>query len=368
MNRRTFIIIFATLLALSPVIAFAKGPVAAGAVYAMTNAPDGNAVVAFERNRHGALTQEGVYPTGGLGTGGGIDPLVSQGSLILSANQRWLFAVNAGSDSVSVFRVWRNGLRLEGTYDSGGSFPVSLASYHNLLYVLNAGSDAEASNITGFRLNRKGALTPIDGAARSLGAGGYHQVGFSPTGDRLVITDGSGSGANQILIFSVDEEGVPGESPTITPSPGIVPFGFVFDWNDHLFVAEAGSGAVSSYRVNGDNTLDVIDASVPNGNAATCWIVANRFGTIFTANTASDNISSYKRNPFNGEIRLQDAEAGFGNRPIDMAVTASGRFLYVLNAGDGTIGAFQLSPHGAIRDLGVVAGLPLTFAQGIAAR
>ena len=84
---------------------------AAHAVFVMTNNADSNQVVAFQRDRNGTLEDPHSYGTDGRGSGGTVDPLASQGSLTLSADHAWLFAVNAGSGSVSVFRV--NGAQLE---------------------------------------------------------------------------------------------------------------------------------------------------------------------------------------------------------------------------------------------------------------
>ncbi len=361
------LVLLAALIALTPMAALSSSRPSVGAVYAMSNGPEGNEVVVFERNIFGRLTLTNSYATGGLGTGGAIDPLASQNSLILSPNNRWLFAVNAGSNNISVFRVQRHNLKLVGTYDSGGAFPTSLTFYHNLLYALNAGQDTSGPNITGFKINHHGKLTPLDDSTRSLPGNGFHQVGFSPHGNRLIVTKG-GADANEILVFGVDEEGLPDALPTISPSAGLVPFGFIFDRRGHLLVAEAGSGAVSSYDIQEDNTLDVINASVANGNVATCWIAGTWFGTVFTANTGSDNISMYEVSPKNGSLQLPDAVAAFGNKPIDIATTDSGRYLYALNAFDGTVGAFRILFNGKIYDLGAVPGLPLQYAQGIAVR
>ena len=368
MQSTKLFILFIVLLALTPLSAFGGGRAAGGAVYVMSNASEGNEIVVYDRDFHGRLTLADTYATAGLGTGGGIDPLGSQGSLILSRNHRWLFAVNAGSDDISVFRVRRHSLVPVGNFDSGGQFPVSLTLHRNLLYVLNAGREGEGTNITGFMLDRHGDLKPLPESTRELVPGGYHQVGFNPRGDTLVVTRGEPTGENLILVFAVDEEGLPGPAPTVTPSVGVVPFGFIFDWRGHLLVSEAGSGAVSSYAIEDDGTLDVISGSVPNGNNATCWIAHTWFGAVFTANTGSNNISSYKVNFGNGNVLLKDADAASGDKPIDMATTANGRFLYALNAADGTVGAFRISPYGFLTDLGKTAGLPLLFAQGIAAR
>ena len=368
MNNKQIVLVLAALLVLVPMVAFGAQPPSVGAVYAMSNAPEGNEIIVFERDYRGRLTLADAYATAGLGSGGGIDALGSQGSLIISPNKRWLFAVNAGSNDISVFRVRRQELELVGNVDSGGSFPVSLTLSHNLLYVLNAGPDGGGPNITGFRLNRHGELTPLPDSTRPLGPGGFHQVGFNPRGDALFVTQGEPTGVNAIHVFGVDEDGLPDSAPTITPSAGVVPFGFIFDWRGHLIVSEAGSGAVSSYRLRHDHTLEVIDASVANGNNATCWIAGAWFGAVFTANTGSDNISAYKVKAADGQVNLRVANAASGNKPIDMAITAGGRFLYVLNAGDGSVGAFRIWPFGRIEDLGSVAGLPLLYAQGIAVR
>jgi 6-phosphogluconolactonase (cycloisomerase 2 family) len=302
-----------------------------------------------------------------VGSGGeGVDPLVSQESLILSPNKRWLLAVNAGSNSISVFRIRHDRLKLTGTFDSGGAFPVSLTLFHNLLYVLNAGSDSAGPNITGFRLSHRGELFPLAGSKRELGVGGFHQVGFDPQGDVLVVTEGDPAGENRIHVFSVNRRGLPGPEAVISPSNGIVPFGFIFDHRGHLLVSEAGDGAVTSYKILRNNTLRVISPSVANDQSATCWIAGNSMGFVYTANTGSDTISAYKLRSGKGRLVLLDQAAGFGNKPIDMTTAGNGRFLYVLNANDGTVGMFRIKRNGSLKDLGVIGGLPSPYAQGIA--
>ena len=368
MKGRILLTLITAFFAFLPITAFGGGLPVTGAVYAMSNAPEGNEIVVFDRDLRGRLTLQGSYATAGLGTGGNIDPLGSQGSLILSKNKRWLIAVNAGSNDISVFRVRRHGLELVDNVDSGGSFPVSVTLDRNLVYVLNAGQDGNGPNIAGFQLNRYGELTPMDGSTRELGPGGFHQVGFNPRGDALVISQGDGAGVNAINVFGIDEDGYADDAATVSSSSGVVPLGFIFDWRGHLLVSEAGSGAVSSYAIQDDLTLAIISASVPNGNLATCWIAGTWWGGVFTSNTGSDNISIYKAKAGTGKVQLKDADAASGDKPIDMATTRDGRFLYVLNAGNGTVGAFRISPFGGIKNIGEVGGLPPVFGQGIAVR
>jgi 6-phosphogluconolactonase (cycloisomerase 2 family) len=332
-----------------------------GAVYAMTNTADGNEIVIFDRDANGMLTKEGSVPTGGTGSDGGLDPLGSQGSLILSLDHRWLLAVNAGSDEISVFRVLPDGLALVDKVSSGGDFPVSLAIFHDLVYVLNAGV---SPNITGFILSHRGELIALAGSTRSLGTGAFAQVGFDPQGKMLVVTDRAD---NEILVYGVGRSGLPSTSPVTSKSSGLAPFGFIFDWQGNLLVAEAGSGAVSSYHILHDRTLRVISPSVANGQMATCWITGNR-QYAFTSNTGSGTLSAYSVKPGKGSLVLLDANAGSGNKPIDSATSGNGRFLYVLDPGDGSIGMFRIKADGSLVDLGAVDGGFSIFAQGIAAR
>jgi 6-phosphogluconolactonase len=337
-----------------------------GAVYAMTNSDTGNEVVVYDRHADGRLTQAQSYPTNGLGSGGvAVDPLGSQGSLILSSDRRWLIAVNAGSNEISVFRVRPNGLKLTDKAGSGGTFPSSLTLDQDLLYVLNAGSGTGSPNITGFRLSHGGELIPLAGSTRALGTGAYSQVGFDRQGQALVITQRD---TNEIHVFSIDRHGLPGAMPTTSASAGGAPFGFVFGRRERLLVSEAGSGSVSSYEILPDATLQAISPMVANGQTATCWIASdgNRFA--YTSNTGSGTLSAYGLGNRSGSLVLLDAEAGTGNLPIDLAISGNNRYLYVLNAGDGTVGAFRISPKGSLIDLGAAGGLPSLYAQGIAAR
>ncbi len=366
MNRKIILaVLTAALLIITATAVFAKDHHYnnnAGAVYTMTNAADNNEIVYFDRDEDGILTKAGAISTQGAGSGGGLDPLGSQGALVLSGDHRWLLAVNAGSNEITVFRILPQGLHLVDKVDSGGIFPVSLAVFHDLVYVLNAGT---SPNITGFYLNHRGGLVHLDDSTRSLGAGGFAQVEFDPDGRNLVITDKAN---NAILLYSVDRRGLPEMSPSTWMSNGLVPFAVIFDERGHLLVAEAGSGAVSSYDILRDGTLQVISPSVANGQAATCWIAGTRRGHVFTANTASGTISSYKLRKRSGEVTLVDATAGTGTTPIDMAVTTNGRFLYALDPAGGSVDMFKIERDGSLTSLGTVNAGVSIFAQGLAAR
>lgn len=122
----------------------------ASAVFVMSNSAEKNEVIAFTRTAEGTLEESGHFATGGRGSGGNTDPLESQGSLTLSQDHQLLFAVNAGSGEVSVFRVLGAMLALVDRVSSGGSEPNAIAQHGGLIYVLNTGG---SSGVTGFILN-----------------------------------------------------------------------------------------------------------------------------------------------------------------------------------------------------------------------
>ena len=125
------------------------------AVFVQNDNPAGNVVFAYHRASDGTLTLANRYPTGGFGgvlAGSVVDHLASQGAVALDAAHGLLFAVNAGSDTVSVFAVSGDRLALRQTLRSGGSFPVSVTVSGNTAYVLNA---REGGAVSGFRIDRQ---------------------------------------------------------------------------------------------------------------------------------------------------------------------------------------------------------------------
>ena len=121
-----------------------------GAVFVQTNDINENAILAYARSADGGLTLVGRYPTSGVGgiePGAPTDALSSQGSLTYDRDHHLLYAVNAGSDSVSVFDVRQTRLRLLQVIGSGGQFPSSVAVHHDLVYVMNAGGDGASTAI-----------------------------------------------------------------------------------------------------------------------------------------------------------------------------------------------------------------------------
>jgi 6-phosphogluconolactonase len=332
----------------SPVAAAPENSI--GAVYTLTNAASRNEVLVYDRSADGSLSFQGSFSTGGLGSGAGLG---SQSSVILSKNNQWLFAVNAGSNEISVFSVNANGLELVDVVDSGGVLPISLTNYKDWLYVLNAG---RSGNISGFLIGNDGSLSPLAGSTQPVSNGGVGmapglaQISFNSDGSTLVVTEKT---TNLIDTYQV-EDGLAG-APVTHPSSGAVPFGFAFDRHAHAIVSEA-SGAVSSYEING-NEFNVISPSVATTQVAACWIAISKNGKFaYTTNAGSGSISSFRIGA-DGSLTLLNATAaltGAGSSPIDMAFSINGQYLYALAGGAHTINLFQMGADGSLAAAGSV--------------
>ncbi|MBI3772415.1 MAG: beta-propeller fold lactonase family protein [Gammaproteobacteria bacterium] len=333
-----------------------------GAAYTMTNAPEDNRIVVFSRDAQGILIKTDAVSTGGKGSGGGLDPLASQGSLVLADEGKWLLAVNAGSNDISVFRVKNDGIELSDRTGSGGSFPVSVTVSEHIVYVLNNGVPA---NITGFRLSDHGQLVPLPDSTRALGSGSFGQVAFDAQRKSLVVTDKAN---NRLLVYRTREHGLPDVTPVVSASAGNVPFGVAFDRVGHLLAVEAGSNAVSSYDLLRDGSLQTITASAANGQIATCWIVVNQRGDVITTNPGTHSLSAFHVDAQTGAVTLLNGLAGAGDRPLDIDVSKDGRFVYAVDPANGGVDMFKIEHDGSLTGMGNVdGGLPL-FAQGMAVR
>jgi 6-phosphogluconolactonase len=388
MLRRNFFI--SSILFTSSIASAGLAEPCQGHVYAMTNDDDGNSVVVYDRANDGTLTLSELVSTGGDGSGGGhplepVDALGSQSPLLMSNDGLWLFAVNAGSNEISVFRVRRSGLQLTAVVPSGGDFPASLTLHEDLLYVLNSGGEG---NITGFRLTSSGKLKAINDSTRSLDVDGENppeflvspaQVGFDPSGDFLLLTI---KGSNEIRVYPMLPSGRPTTYPVYNESAGTAPFGFDFDAFGHLLVVEPfGSsppmtgmaGAVSSYELQTDGSLLLISESIPNFQSAACWLTSTEaIPYAFVTNNGMSTVSAYSVNEL-GELSLVEPSgvSGItGANPVDLAITPNGAYLYTVNAGAGTISMFEVDAGtGALTPLGEVDGLPFhDGAVGIVAR
>jgi DNA-binding beta-propeller fold protein YncE len=336
-------------------------------VFVQTDDPAGNRIVAYDRTAGGALVRAGSYPTGGRGgvlDGSVVDHLASQGSLTYDRGANLLYAVNAGSDTITTFAVHGDRLDRRQVLPSGGSFPVSIAAHGNLVYVLNARG---GGSIQGY-LRVGGVLVRIPAWHRGLGLNPEQtpeftstpgQVAFSPDGGRLLVT--TKGGANSIDVFRVGPAGP--SAPAVTSLPGAVPFSVVFDAAGHVAVAEAGPNAVATFRLRSDGKLAPLDAE-PTGQAATCWI-ASADGRLYLSNAGSGTVSRFA-------VDRRGALAGLGTTAtdagtVDAAASSDGRFLYVQAGAAGTVDAYRIGAGGSLTPVGSVTVPGAVGGEGVVA-
>jgi 6-phosphogluconolactonase len=347
-----------------------------GYVYLDDNTAGTNTVAALVRQDDGSLSPVPGSPfaAGGAGLGTG---LASQGAIQISSDGRYVLAVDAGSNQISVLRIEPGGALAPvpgGIVSSGGVQPVSLAEHGGLVYVANAGPGG--SNYTGFILTPWGQLRPLPGSTVSLPATAQPgDVLFNSTGTRLA---GTLVATSQIDSFRVGFDG------RLIPAPGspfaaqgVGPFGSEFRPTnpDQLFVSNAhnaaGDGTVSAFRLAGDGALLSIGSSpFADGQTAPCWVEISHDGEfLFTVNTGSGSISRYAIAP-DGSLTLLGstqigAQAGVG--AVDARLSPDGRTLYVDESAADAVGVFAVR-GGQLTQQGSVALPAGAAAAGLAVR
>jgi len=332
-----------------------------GYVYTESNDAGTNRILIYKKNTDGTLSLQGTTASGGAGTG---NLFGSQGALILDDTHSWLYAVNAGSNSVSSFKVNLDGsLTLTNTVTSGGMRPVSVTINKNTLYVVNQVS----ANINGYKV-LEGNLTAIPSTNLALSAPSADpgQISFHPNGTQLYITE---RGTDKITSFRVNDQGF-ASNRTVSTSAGITPFGFDFG-RGYMVVANAHLdldklGGVSSYTLSNSGSVSAVNGNVLNNQTAACWAVTTDNGRFaYIANSFSDNISSYYIGPDGTAYLINASAAPTDKRPRDVAII-NNYYIYVLNVTDHTIGSYLRGTLGTLNTNGKVTNVPV-WAAGLAA-
>ena len=345
---------------------FALSNVASALVYTAGNELDNNEIIAFDVDSRGRINEVGRFDTEGGGTG---TPLANQGALATDAGDQFLFAVNPGDGTISSMNVEEQSLSFINRVSSGGSRPLSISVFGDLVYVLNEGNQDEDSadylrydNISGFRFGENGALEPIEGSTRILNntrGTGAVQVSFNNSGTVLLVTERA---TNMITTFVVGENGLASESPLKRESAVPTPFGFAFGDRDYVFITEANGGGIGStvsYHVN-PTTGQVSSAidQIEMGNAL-CWTVLSSDQTVgYGTNTADGTVSLYNVN-FDGTMDYffrssTDTPVDTGAGVRDAVLLQNNQFLFTLNTGDSEVGSFWVNRSGAIAPRGTL--------------
>jgi 6-phosphogluconolactonase (cycloisomerase 2 family) len=344
-------------------------PHSGGAVFALTDNPAGNAVIAYQRAADGRLTQAGSYSTEGFGgvlPTSVVDHTASQGALAYDKARGLLLAVNPGSDTVAVFQVFGDRLSLSQVISSGGAFPVSVTVHGDYAYVLNA---LGGGSVYGYRIDGD-QLVPLPGSFRALGLGTTAasvftatpgQVAFTPDGRALLVT--TKATGNDVDVFAVGPDGTLSSKPAVNALPGDVPFAVTFDRAGHVVLAETGPNAIATFSLSSSGVLTQL-AVADTGQAATCWVVrAGRY--FYTSNAGSASVSGYTVGPDGSLTALGNTTTDAGT--VDAASAAHGKFLYVRTGAVGNVDEFAVGAGGALTPLGSVTVPGGAGGEGIAA-
>jgi 6-phosphogluconolactonase (cycloisomerase 2 family) len=338
------------------------------ALFVETDATSGNSVLSYTRGTDGTVSYVATYATGGTGAiavGSAADPLASQGGLALADNGNELLAVNAGSDTVSVFAVFGPYLHLIQQISTNGNFPVSISVHNNLVAVLNSGG---AGSVTQYQL-QWGRLV-FTGQTRSLGLSnttppnflaGAGQVGYSPNGQFLIVT--TKSSTSSFEVFSVGFNGNLSTSPTVTPSTNPVPFSFTFDAHGRLVAAEASNSSVSTYSIKPNGSLSPI-GTVSDGGTALCWISTAQ-GYFFGSNAGSGTVSSFSEGASGVPALLSATAATVHPGTTDSSTSPDGQYLYVESGAAGALDTYAVNTNGTLTPLETLWNLPKPY-EGIA--
>lgn len=375
----------------------AHGNKVVGAAYSETNGVPNNAVIAYDRLANGQLVQREVVPTGGSGERApqpGCDPpggcpiLDTQGEVVVTKNGKLVFAVNAGSNSISSFRERKHGLELVDVEPSNGDFPNSVTVHGHVLYALNS----DSNSIAGFRFTSKGELSPIPNSVRTLSSPVSppglkpRQIGFDHTGRVLAVTILVGNmppappNPSSIDTFLVDKHDVPGAAmPHTSTTP--LPFGFAFDHHNNLVMSQVtelpGTGHTATYRLNAKTgDLTPIDTE-SSGGQAPCWVVITKSGKFtFVVNTgggAPSTIAGYALER-NGMLTFLGLTPPNGEEfaRTDEALSRNSKFLYVLKPGifapNSQIDEYRVEKDGSLTLIGNTPAVGPEGQSGLAAR
>jgi len=317
-----------------------------GAMYTETNNGAKNQVLAFDRYRDGHLKlrqavdsggKGGLQPEPGCDPPGGCPLLDAANEVQVTKDGKYVFAVNAGSNTIASFSTGKRHLKRIAVTPSLGEFPNSIAIHGNLLYVL----DNNSANIAGFTIS-KGKLTPIAGSVQALTpehAPLSRQIGFDKTGKVLVVSLLSEGAFDTFTVTG----GVAGPA-VARPSASPEPFGFAFDpVHNHLVSSEVVNDAdfnqfsnASSYDVGSDGSLAAI-STVPTQGYAACWTVITKNGKkVFMVNTGGPSkygatVSTFGLS-FTGALTFKSVTTKDGEFTLtDEALSRDDKYLYVVS-------------------------------------
>lgn len=311
-----------------------------GLVYVESNtpAPEGNSILAFRRDDAGNLSPVPGSPfaTGGAGVGN-MDLVSGQRdsdqNLVLSSDGTRLFAVNSGSNDVSVFNILSDGglVPVQGSpFPSNGFNPVSVGLAGNYLYVAHKGVEGGLPSYTGLLVSADGRLAPVFGATIEVPVGSSPSQALVAGGGSFLMGADFGSGLLQS--FDILADGALAQHTPQSLPVDSVPLGLQEHPNQPLiYVGFVSTNELGVYSYDDAGDLTFLRA-VENSGRAICWIALNSAGTcLYTSNTGDNSISSYNLADASRPVEIQRTVFESDGGPFQIGMDSTSTFLYVVS-------------------------------------
>jgi len=343
-----------------------------GAAYFITNYPSGNQVLAMNIASNGTLS--GITPTstGGLGascncTPALFNPLVSQGSIRTNAAKKILVTVNAGSNTLSMFKIdLENPAKLTmvgSPVSSGGEFPNSIAinDQGTMACVLNAG---RVNGVNCYKPHLERGLIAIPNTLRSLGlilmtppelSGSPSQVAFSEDGQTLVaaVKGFPTTTPGFLAAWAISSDGSLSAEPIKSPAPlGTLAFPFsttLIPGTNAILVADTGVG-FDIFNFGAEHSLSATSSAFPiPGQEATCWSsYSSKSGNFYFTDPGTTLVTEVNvdKNLQGTIVRQYQQAAGSGTVDNTIASVGPSNFLYILATGASTVDVLDVSTAG----------------------
>jgi 6-phosphogluconolactonase (cycloisomerase 2 family) len=400
-----------------------------GHLYMQTNEVK-NAIIHYRWSANGALAEVERVATGGAGSGE-LSPIYhikrpndfeGAGSVILTPDRRFLFATNAGDNSVSSFAVDKEGrlkqldVKPTGNPTNGGAKSLAYAPSSQTLFVLHTvGPD----HLRLMSVNGEGKLTArpeqYSVNTKDWPNRGPTMVVLSPDGKFLVVAtafdelpsrknpDGSvilwiphgpdgtlhvivsnAPDPDGIVVFPVGKDGGLGE-PSFYDARGAVPFYIAFLHNrpDTFLIGFGVADGLAMGRIDAEGKINVgpivkIDTSAGLPSEV-CWLAVSpddRF--VFTTNFGYSTISSFRidgnglsiaKDPASpkvkgdGTFRAIDGVVSSG--PSDSWLTPDGAYLYQIYGNASKLVGYATQRDGSLKEI-TSAKIPYNSPEGLA--
>jgi DNA-binding beta-propeller fold protein YncE len=332
-----------------------------GTIYVESNnyRKDRGSVFAFRYAEGKISPKPREYRTGGHGShdlsNSGV--LDIDGSLALSSERRFLFAVNTGTDTIAVMKITSSGglKPVAGSpFPSQGAAPASVDYSDGHLFVANKAHDGlrdltqVAPNYAAFAVSGAGRLTPVGTPQPAPPGSSPTQAFVTPGGGLLLGSDEQGAtpfSAGQLHSFVIGGDGAltaaPGTPQDLDPSilalkgerQAVWAQGFIARADKRLvYAGVANLKLLVIYRYNANGSLTFVRAMPNKRSVLPCWTEMSKDGRyLFTGNAGNNSLSVFDlKNPEKPKQIQHLALKGAGN-PWNFTVDPSGRHIFLVD-------------------------------------